>query len=109
MVTMAGSKCGKLAQHAHSHGLHAHTDINTLYEVPAQLLQNLESIFFPEGTWGRGSKPEYPEKNPDSLPANWYHILQNKIQRPGWDSNPHPPEHALCLTHWVTDWATDRH
>ena len=39
----------------------------------------------------RGSKPEYPDKNPDSLPAHRYHILEEKIQRPGRESNPHPP------------------
>ena len=40
-----------------------------------------------------GSKPEYPEKTSDSLPANRYHIilLEEKIQRPGRESNPHPP------------------
>ena len=44
--------------------------------------------------------------------ANQYHILEEKIQRPGWDSNPHPPtlvisslgqERALRLTHWATN------
>ena len=33
-----------------------------------QLLQKLEYKFYFEGTWWRWSKPEYPEKNPDSLP-----------------------------------------
>ena len=61
-----------------------------------------------------GSKPEYStqRKNPDSLPVNRYHILEEKIQRPSWESNPHPPTlmiRSLCqdraprLTHWTTD------
>ena len=60
-----GSKCHELAQHIHSH-----TYINT-----CSYNQNLELNFHFEGTWGRGSKPEYPEKTPDSLPANRYHII----------------------------------
>ena len=59
--------------------IYSHTYINTvtttLSEAPAQLLQNLESNFYFEGTRGRGNKPDYLEKTPDSLPANRYHIL----------------------------------
>ena len=86
MVTMAQSQSRKLGLHAHSHGSHAFTHtltelyINTvtftttLCEAPAQLLQNLESNFYFEGTWGRRSKPEYPEKTPVTMAqsaANW--------------------------------------
>ena len=85
-----GSNRRELAQHAHSSGsqaFHSHTDINTvtttLCEAPVQLLQNLESIFSFEGTWGRGGKTECPEKTLARLPANRYHMLEEKIQRPG--------------------------
>ena len=33
--------------------------------------------FYFECTWGRGSKAEYPQKTPDSLPANWYNNNNN--------------------------------
>ena len=82
--------------------IHSHTYIymcintelvtTTLCEAPAHLLQNLE------GTRGKGSKPEYQEKTPDSLPANQYqcyHILQEKVQRPRRELNPHPPTSSL--------------
>ena len=104
------SKRRELAQHAHSRWSHAfthHTYLNTvtttLRKAPAQQLQNLESIFYFEGTWGSGTKPEYPEKNPDSMPANRYH-------NPGWELNPHPPtlvisslgqERTPRLTYWA--------
>ena len=54
-----GSKRRKLAQHAHSRGshasrIHSHTYIDTVTtmwcEPPAQLLQNVESNFYFEGT-----------------------------------------------------------
>ena len=63
-----------------------------------------------------GEQPEYPEKTPDSLPANWYHILlldRKKIQIPRQESNLNPPtlvislfpgqKHAPRLTHCATD------
>ena len=76
--------------------IHSHTNINTvtttlLCEAPAQLLQNLRSNYYFEGTWGRGSKPEYPEKTPDILPVNRYHISEETIQRPDW---------TFTLQHW---------
>ena len=99
-----GPKRRELAQHAHWRGSHAFahalTSTSTLCEAPAQLLQNLESNFYFEGTWGRGSKPECPKK------------LKEKIQRPGRELNPHPPtlmiswpgqERSPRLTHWATD------
>ena len=62
------------------------------YKAPAQLLHNLESNFYFEGTWGRGRKPEYPEKTPDSLPANRYHILiirgENLTSQMGIEPSP---------------------
>ena len=46
---------------------------------------------------GGGSKPEYLEKTPDSLPANQYHILEDKIQRLRGELNPHPPTLELTV------------
>ena len=95
-----GWKCHELAQHAQltwiAHIIHSHTDINTVttmwHEAPAQLLQNLESNFYFDDTWGRGSKPQYPEKKkPDSLPANRYHLFGEKI---------HHGNRTLTLQHW---------
>ena len=63
-----GSKRSKLVQHALTWiaRIHSHTYINTVTttwcEAPAQLLQKFGIDFYFEGTWGRGSKPEYPEK-----------------------------------------------
>ena len=76
--------------------IHSHTYINTvtatLCEALAQLLHNFGIEFFilkvPEG---RGSKPVYPVKTPKILPANRYHIFEEKLQRPGLELNPHPP------------------
>ena len=62
----------------HSHAFISNTVTTTVCEVPAQLLQNLESNFSCVGTWGRGCKPEYPEKTPDSLPTNRYHTLARR-------------------------------
>ena len=106
-------------RNTHSRGSHAftHTYINTVTTTSqckalAHLLHKLEYIKKIEGTWGRGSKPEYPKKTPDNLPANRYHILEEKIQCLGQESNPHPPalvisslgrERAPRLAHWATD------
>jgi hypothetical protein len=113
-----GSKRRELAQHAHSRGSHAFTHTLTSTQLQPRGAKRQLSYyriwnrFLFEGTWGRGSKPEYPEKTPDSLSANRYHILEEKIQRPGRESNPHPPtsvisslgqEDAPRLTHWATD------
>ena len=109
-----GSKRRELTQHAHSRGSHAftHTLINTvtttLRETPAQLLRNLESIIILTVPEGGEENRSTRRKNPDSLPANRNHILEEKIQRPGGESNPHPPtlgisslgqERAPRLTH----------
>ena len=113
MVTMTQSAANRHTQ-AFTHTLTSAQLQPRLFEAPAQLLRNLESIFYFEGTWGKagGSKPECPEKTPDSLPADRYHTLEEKIQRPERESNPHPPtlvisspaqEHAPRLTHWATD------
>ena len=93
MVTMAQSATNwrnAWIVNIHSH-MYIYTVTTTLCEAPARLLQNLEPIFSFEGMWGRGiKKPEYPEKNPDSLPANRYHTLEEKIQRPGRQSGIKP-------------------
>ena len=85
--------------------IHSRTYINTVttmwYEAQAQLLQNLESIFFilkvPEG--GGANKRKF-------LTACF--TYQEKIQRPGRELNPDPPalviglpgqERASHLTH----------
>ena len=76
--------------------IHSHTYINTvtttLCEVPAHLLQNLESNVFLKLPEGGGANRSTRKKNLDSLPANTrYHIFGEKIQCPGRDWNPHPP------------------
>ena len=78
----------------------------------------LESDFYFEATrWGRRRKPDYPQKNHDSLPANRYNrynILEDNIQRPGRELNHHPPIFVISsppggqkrsprLIHWATD------
>ena len=94
--------------------IHSHTYyINT---VTTAFVRNASSaiaefgIFFliflkvPEG---RGSKPECPEKTPDSLPANRCHIIiKGENQRPGWKSNHHPPTSVIRSSdqeraHWA--------
>ena len=98
MVTMAqNSKRCELAQHTHSRGSHAfiHTLTSTGNCAKCQLSYYTYRIwndFFIFKVPERGgSKLKYPEKTPDSLPANWYHILlEEKIQHPGWELNPHP-------------------
>ena len=78
MSSYYGSKHRELAQHAHSSGSHAFSYTLTSTQLqprgakrPAQLLPNLESNFYSEGTWERGSKPEYPEKNPRQSARLW--------------------------------------
>ena len=74
MVTMAQS-ARKLAQHAltwiaciHSHSqshMHLHQQSTLCEAAPAQLLQNLESNFYFEGTGGReGEQTGVPRENP---------------------------------------------
>ena len=63
--------------------------VTTMCEAPTRLLQNFESNFYFEGTWGRGSKPEYPEKTPDSLLVIRYHIRgENPMPRMGIEPSP---------------------
>ena len=89
-----GSKCCELAQHAHSRGLQAFTHTLTLTQLQLCCAERQLSyyrswiFFFFEGTRVRGSKLE---KNPDSMPANRYHKLEDKFQSPRRESNPHPP------------------
>ena len=106
MVTMAQSAATELAQHALTLTWiariqsHTYTNIVMLCKAPAQLLKNLTSNFYFEGTRGRGSKLEYPEKTTDSLPANRYHIILLKIQRPGWELNPYSRSHIGDKITW---------
>ena len=105
--------------------LHFHTCINTVIttwcEAPAQLLHNLESNFFFEDTWGRGSK----QKTPDSLAAigityerrksnvpdgNWILTLQHWWYARLAKSAPHLTQ---CATEWriiiiiiITRWSS---
>ena len=75
MVTMAQSTEYWRNTHTHvdrthslTHTINTVTLLTTTWSVaPAQLLHNSESNFFFEGTWGTGSKPECPEKNPNRL------------------------------------------
>ena len=71
------SKRREMAQHAHSHGSHAVTHNNSYNHV----VRNASSAIIEFGIeflslryLREGEKPEYPEKTPDSLPANRYHI-----------------------------------
>ena len=83
---------------AHSRGSNAFTltltstqlQTRCCEEAPAQLLQSLDFlIFLILCIWGRGGKPEYPEKKPDSLPANRYHIRgENPTSRTGIEPSP---------------------
>ena len=81
-----GSKRLELTQHAHSCGpSHAFTHTPTSTQLQPRCAKRQLSYYrmwnqtLFEGTWGRGSKPEYLEKT-DSLPANQYYIF--------WGENP---------------------
>ena len=50
-------------------------------EAPAQLFQNLESIFILQIPEGWGANRNTRRNPPDSLPANRHHVLEK---------NPHP-------------------
>ena len=120
MVTKAQSSANW--RNTHSCGLHSFTHALTtqlhLHLQPLCVKRQFSyyriwnHILF-ENTRGRVSKPEYPEKTPDSLPANWYHILGENTSRMGIRTLiAHPPtlvissfgqEHAPHLTHWATD------
>ena len=97
MVTMAQSAANWRNTHTHVDRTHSLTHFTSTQLQPRGAKRQLsyyrilESIFIFKVPEGGGSKPEYPEKTPDSLPANRYHILEEKIQRPGRESNPHPP------------------
>ena len=95
-----------------SHGHHGQSATNCYnHIVPKCQLSYYRiwnQIFILKVPEERGSKLECLEKTPDGLPANRYHILEEEIQRPGWESNPHPltlvisspgPERAPHLTH----------
>ena len=116
MITMAQSAADW--RNTHSHGSHAFTHTLTSTKLQPLCAKRQLTYITEFGinfyfTRGRGSKQEYPEKNPDSLPINrWYDTLEEKIQRPGQESNPHPPtlvisllgqERMPRLTHWATD------
>ena len=97
MVTITQSAANWL-NNAHSHGSHAFTHTRTSTQVQPLCVKRKLSYYIIwnrhlcEGTWRRGSKPEYSEKNPASLPANRYRtLLEEKIQRPGRESNLYPP------------------
>ena len=62
-------------------------------EAPAQPLQNLKSNCTLKTPEGGGRQTGVPgEKIPTALPADRYHVLlEEKIQRPGRESSPHPP------------------
>ena len=59
-------------------------------EAPAQLLQNLESIFYFEGTRGRGSKPDSPGGKPRQPTHLSVSHIRGEIQRPGQGIEPSP-------------------
>ena len=91
-----GSKRHELAQHVHSRG--SYTFTHTLTSAQSQPLcvkrqlsyyRIWNQFFCFEGTRGRGSKPEHPEKTSDSLPAKRYHIRgENSKSRAGIKPSP---------------------
>ena len=94
-----GSKRRELArQHAHSRG--SHTIAHALTSTQLQPLcakrhlsyysiwNGIFSLKVPEGG---GANRSTRRKPPYSLPAIRYHILEEKIQRPSQEVNPHPP------------------
>ena len=80
-----GSKRREPAQHAHSRASHAFTHTLTSTQTqplcPKRQLRYYRiwnQIFILKVPEGGGSKPEYPEKSPDSLPANRYHNIRGE-------------------------------
>ena len=99
---------------SHMHSLtHLHQrSYNHFVQSASSAITEFGIKFYFEGTSGRGEQTGVSRENSDSLPANWYQILNEKIQRPGRESNPHPPtlvisslgqERVPRLTHWATD------
>ena len=92
-----GSKRRELAPHAHSRGSYAFTHTPTSTQLRPRCAKRQLSYYiiwnsknYCQGTGGRGIKPEYPEKPPDSLPANRYHVLEeeNPTFRTGIEPSP---------------------
>ena len=82
------SKRCKLAQHAHSHGSNAFTHTFTSTELQTCAKRQLSyyriwNQHFFERYLREAEWTGVHRENPDSLPANRYHILEEKIQRPG--------------------------
>ena len=119
MVTMAQSAanwCNTLANvdrtQSLTHDLHASTQLQPLC-VKRQLsyYRIWNRILF----WRylrEGEQTGVPGEKPREPARNGYHILEEKIQRPGRESNPNPPtlvvsslgqERAPRLTHRATD------
>ena len=109
----------KRHQQAHSHGLHAFTHTLTSTQLQPDCEKRQLSyyriwndILF-ESTWGRGSKPKYPEKTTKSLAANRYHIFreENPTSQAGIKPSPSDigdksslgKECTLRMTHRATD------
>ena len=81
MVTMAQSAANWRNTHIHVDRAYSLTSTQLQPRcVKSQLsyYRFWNQTFYFEGTWGRGIKPEYPEKTPDSLTANRYHIFRGK-------------------------------
>ena len=99
MVTMAHSAANWRNTHTHVDRTHPLTHLHQYSHKHVCAKRQLSysaitkfgiEVYF-EGTREWGSKPEYLEKTPDSMPANRYHVIEEKTQRPGRESNPHPP------------------
>ena len=78
----------RLHQHRYNHVVRSASSAITHFGI---------DCFYVEDTSERGSKPG---DNLDSLPTNRHHILEEKIQRPGWDLNRPAPSNIGDTLAW---------
>ena len=103
MVTMAQSTMNWRNTHTYMDHTHSLTLTSTQPQPRCAKRQlsyyRIWNQFFilkiPEGGGANRSTQRTPP--PDSLPANQYHILEEKIQSPGQELNPHPPTFVISL------------
>ena len=80
-----GSKHGELLQHTHSTWIaiiYSHAYFNSYNHMVQSASSAITEFGIKFLFWRYLRNGEYLEKNPDSLPGNRYHILEEKIQRP---------------------------
>ena len=110
MATMAQSAANwhnihSRGSHAFTHTSYINTATTTLCEAPAQLLQILESIvLFWRNLRDGGANRSTRRKPQTAGPLIVITYLEEKIQRPGRESNPHPP----TLVHDKLAWPRAR-